>query len=89
MIYLLFKRINPATIIGASNRKDEFDKATLAKFGNNIKYLLDDMYSNYSIIIDKGELHKDYVRHIFRNILSGPNSIFNRFIERAKDDWET
>ena len=44
MIYLIFKSINPDTRIAVSNLKDEIDKSTLAKFGNNIKYLLDDMF---------------------------------------------
>ena len=43
------------------------------------KDLLDDISSNYSIIIDKGELHKYYVGHIFRAILSRPNSNFGSF----------
>ena len=47
------------------------------------------MSSNYSNIIDKWELHKDYVHDIFRAIFSGPNSTFNRFIERTKDNWDT
>ena len=72
MIYLIFKRINPATRIVFSNLKYEIDKATLAKFLSNKKDLLDYMSSNYSMIIDKRELHEDYVRHIFRAILSGP-----------------
>ena len=45
------------------------------------------MYSNYSITIDKWELHEDYVRSIFRDILAGPNSTFKRFIESTKDDF--
>ena len=36
MLYLLLKRINPATRIGVSNLKDEVEKATLPKFGNNL-----------------------------------------------------
>ena len=47
------------------------------------------MPSNYSIIIDKGECREDYVRHIFRDILSGPKSTFNCFIEITKEDWDT
>ena len=43
MLYLLFNIINPATRIGVSNLKYEIEKATLAKFGNNLKGLLDDM----------------------------------------------
>ena len=67
------KIINPATSIGVSNLKDEIEKATLSKFGNNVKDLLCDMSSNYSIIIDKGECYDDYVRHILRDLLKGPN----------------
>ena len=86
MLYFIFKNTNRATSIGVSNLKDEIEKATLAKFSNNVQYLINDMSSNYFIIIDKLELHKDYVCYIFRDILSGPNSDFNFFIERNKDD---
>ena len=89
MIYLLFKIIKLATRIGVSNLKDETEKATLAKFGNDVKDLIYDMSLNYSIVIDKEELNEDYVRHIFRDILSGPNSNLNYFIERTKNDWDT
>ena len=58
-------------------------------FGKNVKDLLDGMSSNYTIIIDKGERHEDYVSQLFRDILSGKNSTFNIFIERNKDNWDT
>ena len=73
-LYLLLKIINPVKSIGVSNLKHEIDRSTLANFGNNVKDLLNYMYSNYSIIIDKVERHEDCVRHIFRNLLLGPNS---------------
>ena len=73
MIYLIFKRINPATSIVVSNLKYEIEISTLAKFLNKLKDLLDYMSSNYSIIIDKGERHEYYVRRIFRCLFSGPN----------------
>ena len=74
-IYLILKIINPATSIGVSNRKGKIEKSTLSKFGNNIKDLLCDMSSNYSIIIDKGECYYDYLRHIFRDILKGKTKL--------------
>ena len=43
---LLFKIISIDTSIGVSNLKYDIEKATLAKFLNNVKYLLDDMSSN-------------------------------------------
>ena len=80
MIYLLFKGINSDTRIGASNLKYEIEKATLDKFDTNVKYLLDGMSSNYTIIIDQGERNDDYVCHILRDLFSGPNSNINGFI---------
>ena len=53
MIYLIFKGINSSTRIGVLNLKYEIEKATLSNFGNNLKDLLDDMYSYYSIIMYK------------------------------------
>ena len=69
MLYFILKGINPYIRIGISNLKYDIDKATLATFGNHVKYLLDNMSSNYSNIIDKRERHEDYVRHIFRDLL--------------------
>ena len=67
--YLLFKSTNPDRIIGDSNLKYKIRRTTLAKFGNNVKDLLDKFSSNYLIIIYKGDCDEDYVRHIFRDIL--------------------
>ena len=36
-----------------SNLKDKIKKETLSKLGNSVKELLDEMSSNYSIIIDE------------------------------------
>ena len=58
ILHLLFKSINPATRIGVSNLEYEIEKSNLSKFGKNIKDLLDENYSKYPIIIDKGENHE-------------------------------
>ena len=70
MLYLLLKIINPATTIGVSNLQYKIEKSNLAKFGNNVKDLLDEIYPNYSIIKEKGERHEDYVRHMFRDLVA-------------------
>ena len=87
MIYFLLITTNPDTSNAVLNLKEEIENSTLAKFGNNVNYLLDEMSSNYYIIIDKGELHKDYVCHIFRFLLSDTNSNLNCFIESTKGNW--
>ena len=57
MLYLLFKNTNPDTRISVSNQQYEIEKETLSNFDNNVKDILDYMYSNYSIIIDKVRHH--------------------------------
>ena len=44
MIYILFKITNLVTRIGVSNLKYEHEKSTLAKAGNNVKDLIDDIH---------------------------------------------
>ena len=80
MVYIQFKIINPDKIISVLNLKYEIEKATLDKFDTNVKYLLDGMSSNYTIIIDQGERNDYYVCHLLRDLFSGPNSNINGFI---------
>ena len=69
VIHLLFKIVNPTSSIGVSNLKNEIEKETLARFGNDVKNIIDDISSNYTIIIEKGEHDEDYVPHLLRYIL--------------------
>ena len=85
ILYLLLKRINPDTRIGVSNLKDETEKSTISKFGNNEIYIIHSVSYNYTISIDKGGCYEGFVRHLFRDIFSGPNSTFNSFVEIKKD----
>ena len=47
------------------------------------------MSLNYFIIVDKGERREDYFRHIFWDLLLGPKSTLNFFIESTKNYWDT
>ena len=60
MLYLTFKSINPKTRIGVSNPKETFERSKISKIGNNMTDILDEIYSNYTIIIDKGGHNEDY-----------------------------
>ena len=46
------------------------------------------MSGNYNTINYKGVRHEKFVYHIFRALLSGPNSTFNHFIEHSRDEWD-
>ena len=89
MLYLLLKINNPDTRIFVSNLKYEIDKSNLAKFGNNVKYLLDGIYYYYTIIINEGERHGFYIHHIFRDLFSGTRSTLIHLIQIKNVDCET
>ena len=59
MIFLIFKFTNITKKMVVSNLKYETDRETISKFLNKVKDLLDDISSNYTIIIDKGVCHED------------------------------
>ena len=81
MLYLILKSINPATRIIVSNIKDKIDKSTLDKFGINVKDILDEVSSYFTIIIDKGRTQWGLcLPYIQRDIFPFPNSTFNSFI---------
>ena len=42
------------------------------------------MYSNHTIIIDKGECREDYVCHILRDLMLDQSSNSNNFIEKQR-----
>ena len=59
MLHILFKNTNTKTKTGISNLKDEIEKMKLYKFGINVKYILYDIYSKLTIIINKVGHHED------------------------------
>jgi hypothetical protein len=47
------------------------------------------MNDNYNEIVRSGGSHEDMVMDLYSALLTSKNNIFNQFIQRSKDDWET
>ena len=88
MLWLILKKINPTTQVGISNLKDAIEQATLQKSSNNIVVMLNRMQQNLEYIKNHGSTHNDYLRHMFRALMTSTNVIFRDFIQREKDKWE-
>ena len=80
IFYTLFKSTNPSARIGFFNLKSKIDKSALVRFGISVQGILDNMSSNYTIVIDEGEQHEYYVHYLFRDLFFGSNSTFNCFV---------
>jgi hypothetical protein len=89
MLQLLVEKVKPSTRVGRVALKDKIRNSKLANFNHNVCDMLDHMNDNYLEIIKSGGSHEDMVMDLYNALLSSKNEIFNRFIQRSKDSWET
>ena len=89
MIYLIFEKIDPSTIVGFDSLLKNLETMKLGDFSNNVDTMLTRMVALYSTLYDNGQGPRHYRRYIFKALLTGPNAQFNNFITRIKDDVES
>ena len=89
MLQILVEKVKPSTRVGRVALKDKIRNSKLANFNHNVCDMLDHMNDNYNEIIRSGGSHEDMVMDLFSALLTSKNNIFNQFIQRSKDDWET
>ena len=51
--------------------------------------MLDRMQQNLEGIKERGSKNDDYLRHMFRAMMTCTNVIFRDFIQKGKENWET
>ena len=88
MLHILIAGVNPSTRVGVSDLKSIIRSTKLVQFQYNVVEMCDSIITNYEIIEERGGRHEDIVLDLFDALLSGKNDIFNRFVERSRDDWE-
>jgi hypothetical protein len=89
MLQILVEKVKPSTRVGRVALKDKIRNSKLANFNHNVCDMLDHMNDNYNEIIRSGGSHEDMVMDLYSALLTSKNDIFNSFIQRSKDDWET
>jgi len=87
MLWKVLRSCHPDTVVGFEDNKNIIEQATLAKYNNNVIDMLTDMQENFDYIIANRGSHDDFLRHIYKALLSGQNAVFNAFIQREKDKW--
>ena len=88
MLHILIAGVNPSTRVGVSDLKSIIRSTKLVQFQYNVVEMCDSIITNYEMIEERGGRHEDIVLDLFDALLSGKNDIFNRFVERSRDDWE-
>ena len=88
MLHILIAGVNPSTRVGVSDLKSIIRSTKLVQFQYNVVEMCDSIMTNYELIGERGGRHEDIVLDLFDALLSGKNDVFNRFVERSRDDWE-
>ena len=86
LLKLLMDRVDPNIVIVIKVLRTKLEFVKLHSFGNNVDSMLTDMEEHYLKILDNHSTCESIRRYCLNALLSGPNSKFNAFIERIKDD---
>ena len=78
--------VNTSTRVGVNDLKSLIHYARLAQFQYNVVDMCDFIMTNYELIGDQGERHDDVILDLYAALLSIKNDVFNRFVERSKDN---
>ena len=82
MLWLISKNNNPTNQVGISNLKDTIGQSKLHKSSNNVVLMLDRMQKNLEDIQDHGSTYDDYLRHMFRALITCINVVSREFTEK-------
>ena len=88
MIYLIFQKTDPSTVVGLDSHLKKIESAKLGNHSNCIDTMLMMIESHYTVLYDNKDVPKNYRRLLIEALSTGPNHLFNAFIQRVKDDIE-
>ena len=88
MMYLIFAKVDPDTIVGLDAVEDSLKAIKLSNFGNNVGKLLTAMEAKYKILKDNRRPPQNYSKILLEALISGQNADYNVFVKRIIDDRE-
>ena len=89
MMYLIFQKTDPSTVVGLDSILKKLEQARLSNHSNDVDEMLTKMSANFKILSDNRRAPDSYRRLLLDALASGPNHMFNDFVQRIKDDVES
>ena len=89
LLKLLMDSVDPNIVIGIEVLHAQLESVKIHSFGNNVDAMLTDIEDNHVKKLDNHSTCESTHRYCFNAHLSGPNTKFNAFIERIKDDIDS
>jgi len=89
MMFLLFQKTDPSTIVGLDSVLKQIENAKLGDYTNDVDAMLTAIENLYKTLRDNHRAPENYRRLILDALATGPNHYFNEFIQRIEDDVES
>ena len=89
LLKLLMDRVDPNIVIGIKVLRQKLESVKLHSFPNDVDAILTDMEENYLMINENHSTCESIRWYALNALLSGPNTKFNAFIERIKNDIDS
>ena len=86
MVFLMFEKIDPNTVVGMDTVLKRMENAKLKDFGNDVDRILSTMEQWYKVLEDNQRPPEKYRRLLLDSLGTGPNYIFSEWIQRITDD---
>ena len=89
MMFLLFQKTDPSTIVGLDSVLKQIENSKLGKHTNDVDAMLTAIEGFYNILRDNHRAPENFRCLILDALATGPNRYFNEFIQRIEDDAES
>jgi len=89
MMFLLFQKTNPSTVVGLDSVLKQIESAKLGDHTNDVDAMLTAIECYYKVLRNNKRAPEHYRRLLLNALATGPNHYFNKFIQRIEDDVES
>ena len=86
MIRIIYKNMDPTTEVGMDSVLKGLENTKISEFANNVDLLLTPMEKIFNILKDNGQEPKNYRRLLLDALVTGPNHVFNEYMQCIIDD---
>ncbi len=88
MLKIILEKIDPDTLVGMETLRTKLETAKLLDFGNDVDKALTYMEGLRKTLRENGHDPESFRQYVSNTLLSGPNAIFNAYIQRIVDDYQ-
>lgn len=89
MLHIMYENMDPTTEVGMDSILKEMESMKMSAFSNNVDDMLKSMERNYKVLYDNKQAPTNYRRLVLDALVTGPNNMFNEYVQRLTDDVES